>query len=162
MVGIYSVFGAFMLGAAMPRGILAREIQDKLTPLATTLLLPLFFVYSGLNTHLTLLDSPMLILGTLGICVIASVGKGVACWAAARVSGHTQREALAIGSLMNARGLMELIILNIGLERGLITPLLFTMMVIMAVVTTFAAGPLFELFYRRESDVVPAGAAAHR
>jgi len=73
----------------------------------------------------------------------------VACWAAARISGEDNRSALAIGTLMNARGLMELIILNIGLQHGIITPLLFTVMVIMAIVTTLMASPIFEWVYRR-------------
>ena len=76
--------------------------------------------------------------------LVATAGKAVGCWGAARLAGRPNREALAIGALMNARGLMELIILNIGLQRGLITPTLFTVMVIMTLVTTMAAGPLFE------------------
>ena len=76
----------------------------------------------------------------------------MACWVAARLSGEDNRNALAIGTLMNARGLMELIILNIGLQRGIITPLLFTVMVIMAIVTTLMASPIFEWVYRRPAD----------
>ena len=82
------------------------------------------------------------------MCWASSVGKGVACWIAGVIAGRPSREAMAIGALMNARGLMELIILNIGLERGLITPTLFTVMVAMTIVTTLAAGPLFEWAYR--------------
>ena len=149
LVGIYSVFGAFMLGVAMPRGALSRELQRYIEPLTTTFLLPLFFVYSGLNTRLGLINTPGLIGMAVLVIVLASVGKGVACAAAARVSGHPVHEALAIGALMNARGLMELIILNLGLAGGLITPTFFTMMVMMAIVTTLSAGPLFELVYRR-------------
>jgi Kef-type K+ transport system membrane component KefB len=148
-IGIYAVFGAFILGTAMPRGLLTRELQRLLEPLTTNLLLPLFFVYSGLNTRLGLVDTPQLWAVALVILLVACLGKGGACWLAARMNGEENREALAIGTLMNARGLMELIILNIGLERGLITPALFTMMVLMAIVTTLAASPLFELVYRR-------------
>jgi len=83
------------------------------------------------------------------ILFTACFGKGVACWLAARLNGEDNREALAIGTLMNARGLMELIILNIGLERGVITPTLFTIMVMMAIVTTLMASPVFEFVYRR-------------
>jgi Kef-type K+ transport system membrane component KefB len=150
-VGIYAVFGAFILGTAMPRGVFAQEIQRRLEPLTTNFLLPLFFVYSGLNTRLGLVDSIMLWSVALAILFIACFGKGVACWLAARLNGEDNREALAIGTLMNARGLMELIILNIGLERGVITPTLFTIMVMMAIVTTLMASPVFEFVYRRSS-----------
>lgn len=148
-IGIYAVFGAFIMGVAMPRGRFAAEIQRQIMPLTTTFLLPLFFVYSGLNTRIGLVDSAWLWLIALVVLLAACLGKGVACWAAARISGEDNRSALAIGTLMNARGLMELIILNIGLERGIITPLLFTVMVIMAIVTTLMASPIFEWVYRR-------------
>jgi Kef-type K+ transport system membrane component KefB len=148
-VGIYAVFGAFILGTAMPRGIFTREIERRLEPLTTNFLLPLFFVYSGLNTRLGLLDSIVLWSVALLILFIACFGKGVACWLAARLNGEENREALAIGTLMNARGLMELILLNIGLERGVITPRLFTILVMMAIVTTLMASPVFEFVYRR-------------
>jgi Kef-type K+ transport system membrane component KefB len=143
-LGIYAVFGAFILGVAMPRGIVSRELQAQIGPLTTSLLLPLFFVYSGLNTRIGLLDSAQLWFIALVVLLAACLGKGVACWLAARASGEHPQDALAIGALMNARGLMELIILNIGLERGIITPTLFTVMVVMAVVTTLLATPLFE------------------
>jgi Kef-type K+ transport system membrane component KefB len=150
-VGIYAVFGAFILGTAMPRGLFAQELQRRLEPLTTNFLLPLFFVYSGLNTRLGLVDSLMLWSVALVILLAACFGKGIACWLAARLNGEDNREALAIGTLMNARGLMELIILNIGLERGVITPTLFTIMVMMAIVTTLMASPAFEFVYRRPS-----------
>lgn len=152
-IGIYAVFGAFIMGAAMPRGRFAHEIQRQIEPLTTTFLLPLFFVYSGLNTSITLVDSPWLWGIALVVLLAACLGKGVACWAAARFSGEDNRNALAIGILMNARGLMELIILNIGLQRGIITPLLFTVMVIMAIMTTLMATPLFEWVFQRYPSV---------
>lgn len=146
-IGIYAVFGAFIMGAAMPRGFFAQEVQRLLVPLVRTFLLPTFFVYSGLHTRIGLVDSPWLWGITLVVILAACLGKGVACWAAARLNGEPPREALAIGALMNARGLMELIILNIGLERGIITPTLFTIMVLMAIVTTLMASPIFEWVY---------------
>jgi Kef-type K+ transport system membrane component KefB len=155
MVGIYAVFGAFILGTAMPRGLFAREIERLLEPLTTNFLLPLFFVYSGLNTRIGLVDSPSLWGVTLLILLVACFGKGVACWLAARFNGENNREALAIGTLMNARGLMELILLNIGLERGIITPTLFTIMVMMAIVTTLMTTPVFEYVYRRRQEKPP-------
>src|SRR5262249_43252894 len=151
-IGIYAVFGAFILGAAMPRGLFAHDLQRRIEPLTTNFLLPLFFVYSGLNTRLGLVDTPQLWAVALVILLAACLGKGGACWLAARMNGEENREALAIGTLMNSRGVMELIILNIGLERGIITPVLFTMMVLMAIATTLAASPLFEFVYRRRRE----------
>lgn len=148
-IGIYAVFGAFILGTVMPRGKFAAELQRTLYPTTTVLLVPLFFVNSGLNTKIGLIDSPALWGLALVILAAATVGKGVACFAAAKLNGEGMRESLAIGALMNSRGLMELIILNIGLERGLITPTLFTIMVLMAIVTTLMATPLFEWVYGR-------------
>jgi Kef-type K+ transport system membrane component KefB len=90
-----------------------------------------------------------MLLVALLILMAACFGKGFACWLAARLNGESNRDAMAIGTLMNARGLMELIILNIGLERGIITPTLFTIMVVMAIATTLMASPIFEFVYRR-------------
>lgn len=148
-VGIYAVFGAFILGAAMPRGIVTRDLQRLLEPLTTNFLLPLYFIFSGLNTRLDLLVSAQLIAIMLLVILVACLGKGIACWAAARINGENNREAMAIGTLMNARGLMELILLNIGLQHGIITPTLFSIMVSMAVITTLMASPVFELVYRK-------------
>ena len=146
-LGIYAVFGAFIMGAAMPKGEFAEETRRQVEPLTVCLLLPLFFTYSGLNTRLDLVNTPWLWFIAFIALAFATLGKGGACWAAARCAGVPQREALGIGTLMNARGLMELIILNIGLERGVITPTLFTIMVFMAVVTTLMATPLFRRIY---------------
>ena len=142
-IGIYAVFGAFILGVAVPKGFFADALHRHLEKMTTSFLLPLFFVYSGLNTKIGLIIAPQLIGVTLLLLVLAVFGKGVACAAAAWMHGEPPREALAIGALMNARGLMELIILNIGLERGVITPTLFTMMVVMAIITTLMATPAF-------------------
>jgi Kef-type K+ transport system membrane component KefB len=131
----------------MPGGEIARQIERRIQPLTVNLLLPLFFIYSGLNTRIGLVDSPLL-WGIAGLVLLAAcLGKGVACYAAARLSGEPPREALGIGALMNARGLMELIILNIGLERGVITPTLFSIMVLMAIATTLMALPVFNLAF---------------
>jgi len=159
-VRIYAVFGAFLMGVAMPRGRFASEVSRLVGPLTTTFLLPLFFVYSGLNTRIGLVNTPALWAIALLVLLAATIGKGVACWLAARLNGEPNREALAIGTLMNARGLMELIILNIGLERGIIRPTLFTIMVLMAIATTLMATPVFERVYGRERARA-ASAAAH-
>lgn len=141
-IGIYAVFGAFVLGVAMPRGPVCRALSRSIEPLTTGLLLPLFFVYAGLNTRIGLLDRPVL-WALAGVVIgAACLGKGVACWGAARIHGESGRDAVAIGALMNARGLMELIILTIGLESGIITPTLFSIMVLMAIVTTLLATPV--------------------
>ena len=159
-IRIYAVFGAFVMGVAMPRGRFAEEVTRIVGPLVTTFLLPLFFVYSGLNTRIGLVNSPALWGIAMVVLLAATLGKGVACWLAARLNGEPNGEALAIGTLMNARGLMELIILNIGLERGIIQPTLFTIMVLMAIVTTLAATPAFEWVYGRERARAR-GSAAH-
>jgi Kef-type K+ transport system membrane component KefB len=148
-IGIYAIFGGFILGIAMPRGFFAKQLKSILEPVVTNFMLPLFFVYSGLNTSIRLVNSWMLWGIALLIFLAAVFGKGVACWVAALLNKESNRTALAIGSLMNARGLMELILLNIGLQQGIITPTLFTMLVLMAIVTTLMASPLFEFVYGR-------------
>ena len=144
LIGLHAVFGAFVMGAAMPRGVVTRDLIAKIQPLTVALLLPLFFTYSGLNTKIGLLNSGFLWLMCGAVLIAAILGKGVACWLAARWTGISNREALGIGTLMNARGLMELIIINIGLQRGVISEGLFAVLVIMAVITTLMASPIFE------------------
>lgn len=145
-IGIYAVFGAFILGTAMPRGEFVEQISEKVESITTSLLLPIFFVFSGLNTQIGLVNTPQLWAIAAVIVAIAILGKGLACMLAARWAGENWRESATIGALMNSRGLMELIILNIGLEQGVITPTLFTIMVIMAILTTLMASPLVSLF----------------
>ena len=111
--------------------------------------LPFFFTFSGLNTRLDTVNNPQLLVIAVTVLLAAIVGKGIACWLAARLTGENNRTALGIGTLMNARGLMELILLNIGLENGVIRPALFSILVLMAIVTTLMTSPLFELLYRR-------------
>ena len=157
LIGLHAVFGAFVMGAAMPRGAMARDLIGRIQPLTVALLLPLFFTYSGLNTKIALLNTGFLWLMCGAVLIAAILGKGVACWLAARATGISNREALGIGVLMNARGLMELIIINIGLQRGIISEGLFATLVIMAVVTTLMASPIFERLvgtgtYRPESE----------
>lgn len=159
-IQIYAVFGAFVMGTAMPRGQFSQQVAARIEPLTTSLLLPLFFVYSGLNTKLGLLDSRDLWV-IAGVCfAAATLGKGGACYFAARFTGEPPRDAMAVGTLMNARGLMELIILNIGLERGLIAPALFAIMVLMAIGTTLMTTPLFRLVYRTKPATMPVSGLA--
>jgi Kef-type K+ transport system membrane component KefB len=157
-IGIYAIFGAFILGVAMPAGFFAERLTAILEPLVTTFLLPLFFVYSGLNTQVGLLNNATLWAVTLGILIASIAGKGVACTLAARLRKVSWRESLALGSLMNARGLIELILLNIGLQAGIITPTLFTILVLVAIVTTLMATPVFEWVYGRHREIAPVAA----
>lgn len=148
-IGLHAVFGGFLIGTAMPRGAFAQRMKQLLEPFTVVFLLPVFFTYSGLNTRLTMVDSPALLYIALAVLAASIFSKFVACWAAARVSGQDHHTALGIGALMNARGLTELIIINIGLQAGIIGPALFSMLVLMAIVTTLMASPLFELVYGR-------------
>lgn len=150
-IGIHAVFGGFVLGAVMPRGLFAAEMRRLLEPVAVVLFLPMFFTYSGLHTQLTLVGSPELLLVALVVLAASVLAKFGACWAAARLSGQDNNTALGIGALMNARGLMELIIINIALQAGIIGPSLFSILVVMAVVTTLMATPLFEWVYGRKA-----------
>ncbi len=150
-VGIHAVFGGFILGCVMPRGMLATELRKQLEPFAVVVLLPMFFTFSGLNTQLTMVNSLGLVGVTVAILIASVAAKGVACWGAARLTGQDNATAMGIGALMNARGLMELIIINIGLQRGIIGPALFSMLVLMAIITTLMASPLFELVYGRKA-----------
>jgi Kef-type K+ transport system membrane component KefB/nucleotide-binding universal stress UspA family protein len=151
-IGIHLIFGAFLLGAAMPKHPpLVRELAEKTEDFVLIFLLPVFFAYSGLKTEIGLLNKPELWLLCAGVVFVAIAGKYVGTYGAARVSGIEHREASALGWLMNTRGLTELIVLNIGLSFGVISPLLFTMLVIMALVTTFMTSPLLEWTYPKEA-----------
>ncbi len=148
LIGIHLIFGAFLLGAVMPKNAgLVRELAQKTEDFVLTFLLPVFFAYSGLRTQVGLLNRPELWLLCAAVVGVAIVGKYAGTYVAARVSGIEDREASALGWLMNTRGLTELIVLNIGLSLGVISPLLFTMLVVMALVTTFMTTPLLEWTY---------------
>ena len=150
-IRLFAVFGAFILGVCVPRGKLADYAIDKITPLTTLFLLPLFFTYSGLNTEIQLLNSASDWLFT-GLIVLGAVaGKMGACYATARLCRESHADSLTVASLMNARGLMELIMLNIGLQAGIISSRLFSAMIVMAIVTTLMAAPLFELARRHSA-----------
>jgi Kef-type K+ transport system membrane component KefB len=151
-IGIHLIFGAFLFGAAMPKNPkLVREIAQKTEDFVLIFLLPIFFAYSGLKTQIGLLNSPELWLLCLAILGVAIIGKYVGTYYAARSCNIDRNEASALGWLMNTRGLTELIVLNIGLELGVISPILFTMLVIMALVTTFMTSPLLEWTYPKKS-----------
>lgn len=147
-IGIHAVFGGFILGACLPRGALSERLRERLQPLVVVFLLPLFFTYSGLKTQLSVFLDPAMLLPAIAILLASFGGKAVACWAAARLAGEPPRDAMAIGALMNARGLMELILINIGLQAKVIEPGLFSILVIMAILTTLMATPLFNWIMR--------------
>ena len=145
-IGIHAIFGAFMAGVIMPRRpSVQREIHDRLEPGVTNLLLPVFFVVVGLATRIDLLDSAYLWGIALSVIATAIVGKLGGSMLGARLTGESWHDAAAIGVLMNTRGLTEIIILTVGLELEVITPTLFTIMVIMALVTTLMATPMLAL-----------------
>ena len=155
-IGLYAVFGAFAVGVVMPRTDHTDKVVETLTPVAATVFLPLFFTYSGLRTEFGLLGNPRVLLFAVACVTLAIVGKFGACWAAARVRGEPQSVALRVGALMNARGLMQLIALNVGLEAGIVNSSLFTVLVLVALVTTLMTTPLLSLIERREAKTAQA------
>lgn len=145
-IGIHAIFGAFLFGAVVPASSpVARQLRDHPTPIVTILFLPAFFAVTGLRTEIGLLDSWRDWQMCLLIVAVATAGKFGGTFVAARLTGMPKRFAAQLGILMNTRGLMELIVLNVGLDLGVISPRLFTMMVIMAVVTTTMTAPLLDL-----------------
>ena len=151
-LGVHALFGAFLAGLVMPRGPnLDETFVGAVEPLTTVLLLPLFFAVTGLRTRVTLIDSPALVFDTLIVLAIAVIGKGGASALAARVIGIEWRDACALGVLLNTRGLIELVILTIGLEAGILSPVVFSMFVVMALVTTFMTSPILDVLLPRKA-----------
>ena len=149
-VGVHALFGAFLAGAIMPRASgLADDLAERVEPVIGTVFLPVFFAYTGLQTNIGLVSGAELWLICAAIIAAAVVGKLGGSAITARVTGMPWREAAALGALMNTRGLMELVVLNIGLELGVISPTLFAMMVLMALVTTCMTTPLLHLLLGR-------------
>ncbi|MFC6883264.1 MULTISPECIES: cation:proton antiporter [Actinomadura] len=145
-IGIYSVFGGFIAGLAMPRDPAFRQmVHGRMMDVVSTLLLPVFFTFSGLNTELSGLGGGTMLLSFAAILAAGFAGKYFGCAFAMRGLGFGWRESYAVGSLMNARGLMILIFINIGLAQGMITHQVFAMLVMVAVITTATALPLYLL-----------------
>jgi Kef-type K+ transport system membrane component KefB len=145
-IGIAVIFGAFIMGMVMPRNAgLTEDVTHRIEDFVVILLLPMFFAYTGLRTNIGLLDRPLLWGITLLLIAVAIIGKFFGAMIAARISGFSWKPAAVIGTLMNTRGLTELIVLNLALEKGVISDALFAMLVLMALVTTFMAGPLLKL-----------------
>lgn len=151
-IGVHAMIGAFLFGMIFPRdNAITDWMHDKIGGLTTALMLPLFFAYSGLRTEIGLLGTdPELWLWCGFILVVAVVGKLVGSAVAAKAVGETWNRSLQVGTLMNCRGLTELVVLNIGLDLGVLSTTLFTMLVLMALVSTAMAAPLVTWFSRRE------------
>ena len=149
IIGIHALFGAFLAGTIMPENSKFRNIFiQKIEDIALVLLLPLFFVFTGLRTQIGLLNDIYLWEITGLIILVAITGKFVGSALASKIMGQNWRDSLTIGALMNTRGLMELVVLNIGYDLGILSPEVFSMMVIMALVTTFMTGPTLDLIAR--------------
>jgi Kef-type K+ transport system membrane component KefB len=160
-IGIHAVFGAFIAGAVMPRdGVFEHKVRNEIEAITLTLLLPVFFIVVGLATRIDMLDSAYLWGVTALVVVVAIAGKWGGSMAAARLMGESWREASVIGVLMNTRGLTELVILSVGLELEVITTTIFTIMVVMALVTTLMATPLLAVIAPRYHGLEAVGKAA--
>jgi len=145
-IGIHAIFGAFLMGAVIPHDSrLAHALEERIENLVTILLLPAFFAFAGMRTEIGLISNWTGWLTCGAIIVVATIGKFGGTLASARLAGHEWRTATGLGVLMNTRGLMELIVLNVGLDLGVISPALFTMMVVMALVTTMATTPVLRM-----------------
>jgi Kef-type K+ transport system membrane component KefB len=156
-IGVHAVFGAFLLGVIVPHDApVVVELRRRVEGLVVTLFLPAFFAFTGMRTEIGLLHDAEHWCWCALILLVATAGKFGGSYAAARFTGMSPRDAASIGVLMNTRGLMELIVLNIGLDLHVLSPTLFAMMVIMAVLTTLATTPLLDLLHRRR---LPAGSA---
>lgn len=152
VIGIHALFGAFMAGVIMPSNISFRDVFiEKVEDVSVVILLPLFFVFTGLRTEIGLLNDPRM----WGLCAIiilvAVVGKFVGSALAARFVGQSWKDSLSIGALMNTRGLMELIVLNIGYDLGVLSKEIFAMLVLMALATTFMTGPSLDIINKISS-----------
>jgi Kef-type K+ transport system membrane component KefB len=157
LIGIHAIFGAFLMGAVIPADSrLAHELRRRIEDVVVVLLLPIFFAYTGTRVRIGLLQSPAEWLLCGLIVATACAGKFGGSAVAARLTGLGWRDSAALGVLMNTRGLVELIVLNIGLDLGVLSPTLFTMLVVMAVVTTAMTSPLLGAILRWKADRRPA------
>ena len=153
LIGIHALFGAFVAGVVMPQSAALRhQLRERLETVSSIFLLPVFFAFTGLRTEIGLLNDVESWLTCLAIIVVAIVGKLVGSMLAARWTGATWRNAFVLGALMNTRGLMELVALNVGYDLGILSPHMFTMLVVMALVTTVMTGPLVDLAWKKEEQ----------
>jgi Kef-type K+ transport system membrane component KefB len=158
-LGVHALFGAFLAGVVMPRRDgLSVELWQKLEALTVTLLLPLYFAFTGLRSDFRLIASAEMGFYCAVIIALAIIGKLGGATAAAKINGLSWRESAALGVLMNTRGLVELVILNLGLDLGVLSPALFSIMALMALVTTFMTSPLLSLIYPPQYRLFPESA----
>ena len=157
LIGIHALFGAFLAGVIMPAGgDFRHKLAVRVESFSSVLLLPLFFAFTGLRTQVGLLNDSSGWLVCIAIIAVATAGKLGGSAVTARLTGMPWRESLQLGALMNTRGLMELIALNIGYDMGILSPRIFAMLVIMALVTTLMTGPLFAFFGKKGEIRIPA------
>lgn len=152
-IGIHPVFGAFMMGVILPRRTHFIEQVKSIDQVNYLLFLPLYFVYNGLRTHIGLINSPVLWLICMLVLIVACISKILGGSLSLKVFGSSWKESLTLGTLMNTRGLVELIVLNIGLDLGVISPTFFAMLVIMAVITTMMAPPLLSFLGYKQKNM---------
>ncbi|HAT61438.1 MAG TPA: cation/H(+) antiporter, partial [Prevotella sp.] len=146
LIGIHALFGAFIAGVVMPPNLNFRHIiMDKTEDVTLAFFLPLFFAYTGLNTNVLLINSWSMVLICILFIILAILGKFGGCAVSAKLAGESWHDSLIIGILMNTRGLMELVALNIGYEMGILSQSIFAVLVIMALVTTFMTTPTLHL-----------------
>ena len=155
-IGVHALFGAFVAGLVIPRSqVLTRFVSPRLEAFTGILLLPLFFAFTGLRTSVGLLRGGSAWLVCALVILVAVAGKLLGCAVSARATGASWRDAFSVGILMNARGLVELVILNVGLDLGIISRLMFSILVVMALLTTMMTAPLLNLFYLKVRSAQP-------
>ncbi|KUO17446.1 cation:proton antiporter [Streptomyces dysideae] len=156
IIDLYAVFGAFCVGMAMPRGEASERLVRTTRSVTQVVFVPMFFTYSGLNTRFDVFSDPSVMVFGAAAVVVAVVGKFGGCWAAARLCGEPAPVAVRVGALMNARGLMQLIALNIGLAAGIVSEELFTALVLVALITTVMTVPVLSWLDGRDARARPA------
>lgn len=162
LIGIFSIFGAFLMGAVLfDEAEFRKAVALRLSDFVYVFFVPIFFMYTGLRTDVGLISSPLALKLCLAVLGVAIVAKGGGCALAARLGGLSGRDALAMGALMNTRGLMELIVLNVGYDLGVIPRTMFTVLTIMAVITTYMTVPLVRRLLRQEVPALSAQRSAH-
>jgi Kef-type K+ transport system membrane component KefB len=151
VIGIHALFGAFLAGIIIPKDtFLQKHIIDRISDVSMVMLLPLFFVYTGLRTNAGILNTSGLWISFVLILICAVAGKFGGSALVSRALGQTWRDSLSIGALMNTRGLMELVVLNIGYDLGILSTEIFSMMVLMALLTTMMTAPLLNWIGKKD------------
>ena len=158
LIGIFAIFGGFMIGVLLhDRHAFVNAWRQRVAPLVNTLFLPVFFTFTGLRTNMHGLDNAELWLWCAAFIALAYLGKYGGCYLGARLAGVAKDEARTMAIMMNTRGLMELVVLNVGYDLGVIPQTVFTMLVLMAIVTTMTTAPLLRIWMQRSGHVIPAG-----